>query len=381
VERNKKLKERARRLRPVAGVVLIAMAIALNFNLANWLQVRVPGYTSSLQNLVEGNHYTLSRLKNLEHEKVVDGKLSNCVAGSSSLNECGTAPNFTGITAWLNTPGDKPLTMAELRGKAVLIDFWTYSCINCQRALPHVETWNRLYAKDGLVIVGVEAPEFAFEHVVSNIKDAAKRLGVKYPIAVDDNLKTWGAYNNEYWPADYLIDAKGVVRHVGYGEGAYAQTESLIRELLVKANPSVKLPAASEVANLTPAEATSPETYLGDYRAQYYANTNFAAGTQRYTMPEVNPGSYGLGGTWSVGYEAQASGKDATLNLNFQAQHVYLVLGGRGTLKVGVDGTTRSIAVSGVPRLYTLANFKNTFAGVMKLKFSPGIKAYDFTFG
>jgi thiol-disulfide isomerase/thioredoxin len=381
VERNTKLKARAKSLRPIAGALLIVMAVALSFNLANWLQVRVPGYTASLQRLIEGNHYTLSHLKTLEHEKIVDGQLANCTPGAANLNECGTAPNFTGITAWLNTPGDRPLTMQGLRGKVVLIDFWTYSCINCQRTLPHVEAWNRLYNKDGLVIVGVESPEFAFEHVVSNIKAAAAMLGVDYPIAVDDNLATWSAYNNEYWPAEYLIDASGVVRHVDFGEGQYPQTESLIRTLLKQANPTVQLPPPSSVPNVTPTEATSPETYLGDYRAQYYANSNFSSGTINYTMPKAQLGEYGLGGTWDVGSEYQTSGPKAALDLNFEAKDVYLVLGGTGTLSADVAGATKNITVSGVPRLYTLASFKNSFTGVMKLHFSPGIKAYDFTFG
>jgi thiol-disulfide isomerase/thioredoxin len=271
--------------------------------------------------------------------------------------------------------------MQGLRGKVVLIDFWTYSCINCQRTLPHVEACNRLYNKDGLVIVGVESPEFAFEHVVSNIKAAAAMLGVDYPIAVDDNLATWSAYNNEYWPAEYLIDASGVVRHVDFGEGQYPQTESLIRTLLKQANPTVQLPPPSSVPNVTPTEATSPETYLGDYRAQYYANSNFSSGTINYTMPKAQLGEYGLGGTWDVGSEYQTSGPKAALDLNFEAKDVYLVLGGTGTLSADVAGATKNITVSGVPRLYTLASFKNSFTGVMKLHFSPGIKAYDFTFG
>jgi thiol-disulfide isomerase/thioredoxin len=128
---------------------------------------------------------------------------------------------FTGITAWLNTPGGKPLPLSALRGKVILVDFWTYSCINCQRTLPHVEAWYREYAKDGFVVVGVHTPEFAFEHVVSNVRAQAAALGVRYPVAIDDNYATWNAYSNQYWPADYLIDAQGDVRSVHFGEGGY----------------------------------------------------------------------------------------------------------------------------------------------------------------
>ena len=163
------------------------------------------------------------------------------------------APNFTGITAWLNTPGGQPLSLAQLRGKVVLVDFWTYSCINCQRTLPHVEAWYKDYAKDGFVVVGVHTPEFNFEHVVSNVKSESACLGVKYPVAIDNNYKTWDAYDNEYWPADYLIDAQGDVRHVSFGEGGYSDTESLIRQLLTAAHPDIVLPQATDVANKTPA--------------------------------------------------------------------------------------------------------------------------------
>ena len=187
---------------------------------------------------------------------------------------CGEAPNFSDVTAWLNTPHHEPLTIAGLRGKVVIIDFWTYSCINCQRTLPHVEAWYKRYAPYGLEIVGVHTPEFAFEHVVSNVKAQSKTLGVKYPIAVDDDYGTWHAYHNNYWPAEYLIDATGVVRHVDYGEGSYSLTESLIRKLLLQANPGIKLPPPTTVPNLTPTEETNPESYVGyDYGLTYFDST------------------------------------------------------------------------------------------------------------
>ncbi len=145
----------------------------------------------------------------------------------------------------------------------VLIDFWTYSCINCQRTLPHVEAWNRAYAADGLTVIGIHTPEFAFEHVTSNVAQAASQLGVSYPIAQDNDYATWNAYKNNYWPAEYLVDATGTIRHVDFGEGQYDQTESFIRQLLVAADPEVHLPAPTDVADLTPNEATTPESYLG----------------------------------------------------------------------------------------------------------------------
>ena len=189
---------------------------------------------------------------------------------------CGQAPAFTGITAWLNTPGDKPITLKSLRGKVVLVDFWTYSCINCQRSLPHVEAWYSRYHADGLDVIGVHSPEFAFEHVVSNVVSAAHQLGVHYPIAVDNNLATFNAYKNNYWPADYLIDASGQVRNIEDGEGNYGATEANIRTLLVAADPKVQLPPPTNVPDKTPVNQLTPESYLGyKYRFQNLANSSY----------------------------------------------------------------------------------------------------------
>ncbi len=227
--------------RQIGGVILAVMTVVLAFNWTDGLQRAVPGYTSALQRTIEGGSSTKKELETLEGTG--GGTLVNCQPGTT-LVRCGQAPGFSGITKWLNTPGDRPVSLASLRGKVVLVDFWTYSCINCQRSLPHVEAWYSRYHADGLEVVGVHTPEFAFEHVVPNIVAAARQLGVRYPIAVDNNDKTWDAYSNMYWPAEYLIDASGEVRHVEFGEGDYGATESLIRDLLVDADPGVHLPAA-----------------------------------------------------------------------------------------------------------------------------------------
>ena len=388
IERNRTISKKTRQLRPVAGGLLIAMALAITFNLPATLQRVVPGYTQSLQQWIEGNHYTVSQLRALQNQKNT-GSLVDCenTAASGvmhSLASCGTAPNFTGITAWLNTPGNKPLTMTGLKGKVVLIDFWTYSCINCQRTLPHVEAWYQRYHKDGLVIVGVEAPEFAFEHVVSNIAGAAKHLGVVYPIAVDDNLSTWNAYANQYWPAEYLVDAHGVVRHVAYGEGNYNEDEQFIRTLLHQANPSVVLPPPTNVPNLTPTEQTSPETYLGTERSQYMENDHMQNGLAATYKLITNVAQYyyALGGTWTPSAESITAGANAQLSINFRAQDVYLVLGGSGTVTETLNGQPyKTVHVHGIPTLYTLVQGSHMQQGMLTLSFTPGVAAYDFTFG
>jgi cytochrome c biogenesis protein CcdA/thiol-disulfide isomerase/thioredoxin len=380
--RVKALRERGPRLRQVSGVVLIAMALAIGLNVFAGLQRDLPGYTSALQNSIEGSATVRQELGNLTgngHTSV-----AKCKAKTAGLVSCGQAPGFRGITAWLNTPDGKPLSIASLRGKVVLVDFWTYSCINCQRALPHVESWYKDYDKDGFVVVGVHTPEFAFEHVVSNVRTESAQLGVHYPVAVDNSYGTWDAYSNEYWPADYLIDAKGVVRHVGFGEGDYGGTESLIRQLLVDAHPRIALPRSTDVPNETPTTPINPETYVGYSRLQYLLpDTNVARNTPAVYQfpPSLPPGGFGLSGTWTEHAEHATAGADAQLELGFQAHDVYLVLGGTGTLDVAINGVhTRTIDVSGIPKLYTLFRGSLTDA-VLLLKASPGIEAYDFTFG
>ena len=243
------LRRQAPWARRAGGAVLVVMALAIAFNVFDGLQRVVPGYSTALQGSATIRKQ-LSQLTEVPHATV-----TSCSVDASTLVNCGPAPDFTGITSWLNTPGGQPLPLSGLRGKVVLVDFWTYSCINCQRTLPHLEAWYREYARDGFVIVGVHTPEFAFEHVVSNVRAQAAALGVRYPVAVDDSYATWNAYSNQYWPAEYLIDAQGDVRHVHFGEGGYAITEQLIRQLLRAAHPgrgsSSQLPAApNEPASL-----------------------------------------------------------------------------------------------------------------------------------
>jgi cytochrome c biogenesis protein CcdA/thiol-disulfide isomerase/thioredoxin len=383
VERSRSLARISRRLRPLAGVLLIAVSLSIAFNLTQSLQKWIPSYTNALQKSVELNRSVTSALHALSHQRSSDGQLANCVDGNRTLQLCGHAPEFSGISQWLNTPKDGALSLSSLRGHVVLIDFWTYSCINCLRSLPHVEAWYSRYHRDGFEVIGVHSPEFDFEHVVSNIKSAARSLGVKYPIAVDNQLGTWDAYGNQYWPAEYLIDANGVVRHVAFGEGSYPVSESLIRKLLVAAHPGVILPSATTVADTTPRSALSSETYLGARRAQYFDNPQlFSQQYSNYQLPSPIPaGTYGLSGSWYVGPDSIRAGRGAKLDINFLARHVYLVLRGHGQITETLNGVTRTMTVSGFPRLYTLVNTKDLRSGDLHLKFTAGVSAFAFTFG
>jgi len=366
-------------VRQVGGVILVVMAVAIGLNLFQGLERDVPSYSSALQ----GSAKIRSELNDLTGARKTS--LTKCSSTATTLVNCGPAPDFKGITAWLNTADGRPLTIAGLRGKVVLVDFWTYSCINCQRSLPHVEAWYRDYAKDGLVVVGVHTPEFAFEHVVSNVRAEAAALGVRYPVAIDDDYATWNAYDNEYWPAEYLIDAQGNVRHVSFGEGDYATTEKLIRQLLQDARPGLRLPAATDVPNLTPAGELSPETYIGYQRLQYLDSPRAVAKDEpaQYQFPSTLPPGYmGLSGTWTIHAQEATAGSKAQLELSFLAKDVYLVMGGSGTVDVSINGHhAETVAVSGIPRLYTLYRASSSKLGRLELHFSAGVQPFDFTFG
>jgi hypothetical protein len=216
------------------------------------------------------------------------------------------------------------------------------------------------------------------------VRAESASLGVHYPVAVDDDYGTWNAYDNEYWPADYLIDANGNVRHVAFGEGGYTTTEPLIRQLLGQAHPHLALPAATGVPNLTPTGELSPETYVGYDRLQYLDPNDVTRNTPaRYQFPASLPlGAMGLSGTWTVHAQEATAGPGAELELGFLAHDVYLVLGGSGTLNVSVNGrAVQTIHVSGIPRLYPLYRAGAEARGKLLLRASPGVQAFDFTFG
>jgi cytochrome c biogenesis protein CcdA/thiol-disulfide isomerase/thioredoxin len=403
-------------VRRAAGAVLAVTTLTIALGGFDYLQTHIPGYTTALEDNIE-NSTVCQQLPGLSGEKVnqyvakqdaLEGKKLSCsgsnssqssnsaagatttppvsgkpVVKKSSLPDLGKAPDFTGIVSWLNTPGNKPLTLAQLKGKIVLVDFWTYSCINCQRSLPHVEGWYNDYKNDGLVVVGVSTPEFAFEHVVSNVRSAAGSLGIDYPIAIDNNYATWDAYNNEYWPAEYLIDQTGEVRAYDFGEGGYSAMESNIRSLLT-ANGVTNLPARTDVPNKTPTNEITPESYVGYTEAQYEVGTPVQHDkTIVYRAPaNVGVDTYAFNGTWTVHSQEATAGSNALIDLHFEADDIYLVMGGRGTVDVSFDGRhLTTVTVSGIPKLYTLLSGAALQSGQLDLNFSPGVQAYDFTFG
>ncbi len=315
-ERMAAVRTHAATARRVIGAVLVVTALVVGLNLTDGLQRAVPGYTNALQSHIEGNVSARQALGRVTGN-VASGDLATCTPASPVLQQCGPAPALAGISHWLNTPGDRPLTLAGLKGRVVLVDFWTYSCINCQRTLPHLEAWNRAYARDGLTIIGVHTPEFAFEHVTSNVAQAARQLGVQYPVAQDNDYATWNAYENNYWPAEYLIDATGTIRHVDFGEGEYGQTESFIRQLLVAAHPGVHLPPRHRRGRPDPRRSHHPGDVPGlPARHPQPGRTDGGGGPgwpPTRPRPPSRPTSTPTGATGRSATEASTAGTGATL--------------------------------------------------------------------
>jgi cytochrome c biogenesis protein CcdA/thiol-disulfide isomerase/thioredoxin len=364
--------------RVVSGAVVIVLAVALTFNLSDIIQRDIPNYFEAVGNSLEKGAKAAPQGGGVSLQACQTAALY----GGSGLEKCGPAPAFSGIQQWLNTPGGKPVSLASLKGKVVLVDFWAYSCINCQRELSHVEAWARAYASDGLEVVGVHTPEYAFEHVPSNVAAGVRRLGLTFPVALDNSYGTWNAYDNQSWPAGYLIDASGQIRHVSIGEGDYGGEEQLIRQLLSAAHPGIALPRATDVPDTTPDDsAQTPETYLGAERQQgYRGSTPYASG--QFTAPGTLPAnSFALAGAWTIGQESITAGQGAGITLAFHASKVYLDVGGTGTLTVSAGGTSQVVRVSGAPDIYTVATEQPARDGTVTIRLSPGLQAYSFTFG
>ena len=382
-ERVAAFRRRQREIRLLAGVVTILLAVALVFNLPAVLQRAIPDYTAALQEQVGGEEQLREQLNlgGLVNEQ--NAELSNCTNGAPELESCGTAPDIRGITTWLNTPGGAPVDLKSLRGKVVLIDFWAYSCINCQRATPHLVDWYDAYRDRGFEVIGVHTPEYAFEKEEANVVSGAKDLGITYPIAMDNAFSTWTNYRNRYWPAHYLIDKQGVVRHIKFGEGDYATTERLIRQLLTDGDEAA-LPAATERSDSTPTAPTTPETYFSVGKVVNYGGTGvYDEGTHTFDFPaQLAEDRFALRGPWALDYQgitAQADG--AAIKLNYHARNVYLVVGGTGTVRVTRDGVTTELAVSGPPNMRQIIADDTDGAGTVEVAFDEGLQAFSFTYG
>ncbi|MDB5182433.1 MAG: hypothetical protein JWO47_217 [Candidatus Saccharibacteria bacterium] len=306
------------------------------------------------------------------------------------------APDFKGINAWINSD---PLTMQQLKGKVVLVDFWTYSCINCIRNNPYLEKWYETYKDQGFVIVGVHAPEFSFEKVLANVKQGVKDQKITYPVALDNDLDTWNAYNNQYWPAGYLIDANGKVRRTEFGEGDYQKSEEAIRALLKEKGATISAaPTVSGEVYVPITAQQTPETYLGIQRASNYYGTPYLgdAPTSTFTPQAKLPANgWTLGGTWDVANLNITARGNSTLTIVTNAKEVYLVAGSDTPQKVGVMLDGKPVSTTDSPgedivdsaftvstsRLYRIVTHPGFTGGTVTLTVPNGVSLNAFTFG
>jgi cytochrome c biogenesis protein CcdA/thiol-disulfide isomerase/thioredoxin len=357
----------------------------------------------SFVNTANAEEHLIDRLHPQKSASVL---AANAVDTQPALDDEGPMPDLSGAAAWLNSP---PLNSKELRGTVVLVDFWTYSCINCLRALPYVEGWAAKYKDAGLVVIGVHTPEFAFEKERANVEKAVRDLKISYPVAIDSDYKIWKAFNNEYWPAHYFIDGKGRIRYHHFGEGEYDESERVIQELLkengaqLASSGIIAVSGAGAEAAADTANRLSPETYVGYHRAEHFASTEAIAQDSKRTyapQPRLSLNQWALGGSWTVGAESAvlqtAPGK---IVFRFHARDLHLVLGTtkdgkpvRFTVKLdgtapgddhGTDVDNKGSGTVQDHRLYQLIRQKGPVEDrTFEIEFlDPGVQAFAFTFG
>lgn len=377
------------RIQKAFGVLMLITAVAIynswDRSFQTYILDKFPAYGTGLTKL-EDNAIVRNQLNSLQKGGPM---LSNLLESNY-----GNAPEFIPGGEWINSP---PLTMKELRGKVVLIDFWTYTCINCIRTLPYLKAWHEKYNDKGLVIVGVHTPEFEFEKEINNVKKAVTDFGLTYPIMQDNDYKTWRAYANRYWPAKYMVDKNGKIRYTHFGEGDYDETETTIQKLLEEAGAEIN----DKVLNPTyQVESRTPETYLGFERMaglvspERVSPDNVVTFTAPVSLPK---NSFALSGAWTIGAERATPQTGATLTYHFDAKEVFLVMrpspNAKGGLRVYLDGkvvtdenkgedvTEGNVKITS-DRLYKLIKLPKAGSHILKLEILDGdIELFAFTFG
>jgi cytochrome c biogenesis protein CcdA/thiol-disulfide isomerase/thioredoxin len=395
-QRMKKSLGASERIRQVLGVLVLVGVVTIALGLDTRLLSKVSSaQTTSLES---GIARRLGASQSMDQSSARTN-----AAGELVLPVLGTLPSLDGLGPWFNSA---PLTDHQLRGKVILVDFWTYSCINCLRTLPYLKAWDSKYRKDGLVIIGVHAPEFAFEREPSNVSKAVKDLGVRYPVALDNQYRLWDALHNQYWPAHYFVDAAGRIRYFHHGEGEYAMSERVIRQLLAEAGHAPAGAMAEASASGAEAAAAfdeigSPETYIGYYRADRFASAGGLIHDKpaTYEAAPLALNQWSFEGKWIDNRQsARSLAAGAKISFRFHARDLHLVLGsatGRPVrFKVTIDGKAPGLDAgvdleadgSGVvtdQRLYQLVRQKGPVRDrIFSITFSdPGVEAFSFTFG
>jgi cytochrome c biogenesis protein CcdA/thiol-disulfide isomerase/thioredoxin len=409
-----RLARRSGRFQMAMGATMVLIALLMLGNYDTRFETAIasdlPSFLVDPSKNLETSHAAQVQLAALRGRKPHTSAGLRAADAGLRLPVIHTAPEFKETQQWFNTPGGAPLTLAGLRGHVVLVDFWTYSCINCIRTLPYLNAWYAKYHSKGFEIVGVHTPEFPFEHSASNVAEAIRQNGIHYPVVQDNDYGTWNAYENEYWPAEYLIDAQGRVRLEDFGEGEYADKERAIRSLLVEAG-AAGLGGATHVHAIAPSEQEiTPESYLAAERAERFTNGAIEPGLHDYgPLPSQPPPLSGLryAGVWRIGAWNAAAERGSELQLRFRARRVYLVMGiparpGTPT-RPGSSGAARPVQVLldgrpipaalagpdvhgasvtvGFNRLYRLVNLPDVQTRTLTVQVPRGVSVYSFTFG
>jgi cytochrome c biogenesis protein CcdA/thiol-disulfide isomerase/thioredoxin len=383
----RRLAARSGRLQQGLGVVMAVFGVLMLANLDIRFQNAIAADLPSFLVNPTGGLESKAAVSDALDDARGDGSRA-ATRESTDLRPLFPAPPIQGTQRWFNTPGGESVSLADLRrqDRVVLIDFWTYTCINCIRTLPQLRAWDARYRAQGLTIIGVHTPEFPFEKDAGNVEDAIRQEGLRYPVVQDNDFATWDAYANRYWPAKYLIDSDGVVRYVHFGEGEYDETEDAIRTLLAEAGRK-RLGAATDPRVEQAMPDATPETYLGSARAERFVNGPIRGGRRRYVAPgfELPPDHLAFAGNWRISPDSATAGRRARLTLNFNARRVFLVLGSRGDrprrMRVLLDGEPMGTVTVRRQRLYRLVDLPRAGRHVLELQPERGISGYAFTFG
>lgn len=371
-------------IQKIFGVIMILTALAIYLGLDRQFQTYIldkfPNYGSGLTKIESSSSQVESQLK----------QLTNPNSSESRRPSGAKAPEIISTGSWFNSD---PLTLSSLQGKVVLVDFWTYSCINCIRTLPYLKSWHEKYSSQGLVIIGVHSPEFEFEKSEKNLSKAISDFEIKYPVVQDNDFKTWRAYQNRFWPAKYLINSNGEIVYTHFGEGKYDQTEAKIQELLKQAGQQISQPISNPAYTI---QAKTPELYLGYSRIEYLRsperiiNNSFSS----YSVPSNLPSNtFAFEGEWLISEEFSNPNMGSRLILNFQAKDVFLVMrtkSDQSQVKVSSNNQLNfpgedvidSIVTVDSDRLYKLIKLPESQNGELILEFlDSNTEVYAFTFG
>lgn len=407
INKLKFLKQRGEQIKKLSGIVLLVgvafIALGLDVKIQTALYSVFPQFTKFEEKLLQQTSGELGSQKSAEQNSPAQTNVSSEAGNIPLLEPTQKAPELTGNQGWVNS---EPLKLSDLKGKVVIIDFWTYSCINCIRTLPYISTWHKTYKDEGLVIIGVHTPEFPFEKDLNNVKKAIKDYGIEYPVVQDNEFKTWLAYDNHYWPAKYIIDKNGFIRYTHFGEGQYEETEKVIRQLLAEGKASSTMPeeksASVQADNVDFRKIETRETYIGYEREEAQGNKEAIIADKEQTFKEpaqIETDMFYLVGKWVVGPDsAKLSVKSGKIIINYKASQANLVMNGNGKTmkaKVLLDGKLIAPGIRGADvaadgtvtikdaKLYSLVDTKDQYERhTLTLEFSDsGVEAFAFTFG